>query len=60
MTSPPCPRCGQPTPHPTEASDVVTRDLILDWMRASGDSAADFYEVVATYFGIENEELEAP
>jgi hypothetical protein len=60
MANPPCPHCERPTPPPSEVSDVVTRDLILDWMRASGDSAADFYEAVATYFGIESEELEAP
>lgn len=60
MTSVTCPNCGQPAPNPSEVSDVVSRDLVLDWMRASGDSAADFYEAVATYFGVENEELEAP
>ena len=39
---------------------VVTRGQLVHWMRESGDSAADFYEAVATFFGIESEEIEAP
>jgi hypothetical protein len=39
---------------------LVTRGQIVHWMREAGDSAADFYEAVATFFGIESEEIEAP
>lgn len=40
------------------AEIVATRAQILDWMRDAGDSAADFYEAVANYFGVEDEEVE--
>jgi len=39
-------------------SRVVTRDLVVEWMRVSDGSAAEFFEAVAIYFDIENEELE--
>ena len=36
---------------------VATRDQVIEWMRESRGSAADFYEAAANYFGVEEEEL---
>lgn len=58
MSTNQCPQCGRRPSDDESAGPTVTRDLILEWMRASQDSAADFFEAVAIYFGIEDEEIE--
>lgn len=61
MTKEYCPHCAQP-PSAQQyrlKSCVLTRQQAVELMQASGDSAADFFEAVATYFAIEEAEIEA-
>ncbi len=54
-----CPVCGRPAGSDTRANPVavVTRDQVIEWMRESRGSAADFFGAAANYFGVEEEEV---